>query len=125
MGGSEGSVGSLDAGGGEDPKISSRVFSVVAAWSLSLCMAAVVLECVEVTVVEGERGAEGVDSGESICVFGSFPVCLCSFFGVLLLFSPCRCLVVWEAKKDSDIVGFFLNSDITTDTALWIGPMYG
>lgn len=85
MGGSEGSVGSLDSGGGEDPKISSRVFSVVAAWSLSLCMAAVVLECVEVTVVEGERGAEGVDSGDSICVFGSFLVCLCSFFWCLVV----------------------------------------
>lgn len=92
MGGSEELVGSLDVGGGEDPKISSRVFSVVAAWSLSLCMAAVVSECVEVTVVEGERGAEGVDSGESICVFGTFLVCLCSFF--FLVSCCCSRLVV-------------------------------
>ena len=50
--------------------MSSRELSVVVVagcWS-SLCMAAVVSEWVEVIVVEGERGAEGVESDDPICM---------------------------------------------------------
>ena len=60
-----------EEGGGEEPKMSSRELSTVVVvgdwdwWGLS-CMAAVVSEWVEVMVVEGERGAEGVELGESI-----------------------------------------------------------
>lgn len=69
-------------------------------------------ECAEVMVVEGERGAEGVDSGESICVSSGFlQVYLFVFFLFLVSCRSSRFVLFfsWEAKKRFGYCGVFLS----------------